>query len=68
MLCASPLAALDQAAALVVATEWPDYRAISAEDVAATQVRWVLDANRFLGKTLGVDPRIHYIGVGAKSI
>lgn len=68
VLGASPLAALDQAAALVVATEWPDYRSIGADDVAATSVQWVLDANRFLGKTLGVDARIRYIGVGAKSV
>ncbi|MEI7769853.1 MAG: nucleotide sugar dehydrogenase [Chloroflexales bacterium] len=62
---ASPLDALAGAAALVVATEWPDYQAIAATEIVATMERpVVVDANRFLARTLGDDPRIRYAAVG----
>jgi len=63
----APLAALVGAAALVVATEWPDYQSFSSESVvsAMSQLPVVVDANRFLVKTLGSDPRIRYAAVGA---
>jgi UDPglucose 6-dehydrogenase len=61
----TPLAALEGAAALVVATEWPDYQAIAAaEIVAAMEQPVVVDANRFLARTLGSDPHIRYAAVG----
>ncbi len=61
----TPLAALDGAVALVVATEWPDYLAIAADEVIATMSQpTVVDANRFLARTLGDDPRIRYATVG----
>ena len=64
-LCASPLAALSAAEALVVATEWPDYRDLPAQQVVDAMKRpLVLDANRFLRATFGNDPRIHYVAVG----
>ena len=64
-LCASPLAALSAAEALVVATEWPDYRDLPAQQVVDAMKRpLVLDANRFLKATLDNDPRIHYVAVG----
>ena len=61
-----PVAAVRGAAALVVATEWPDYRGISADVVAAAASSrlLVLDANRFLAQTLGGDPRFRYVSVG----
>ena len=61
----TPLAALEDATALVVATEWQQYQSISPEEVLSTmKVPWVIDPNRFLVKTLGSDPRIHYMTVG----
>jgi UDPglucose 6-dehydrogenase len=59
------LAATSGAAALVIATEWPEFRSVDAEAVAtAMAFPVVIDANRFLAKTLGSDPRMKYISVG----
>ena len=67
-LFSTPLEAVRGADALVVATEWQDYLAISAREVIdQTQTAWVIDANRFLGKTLGMDPGIRYLSVGKVS-
>jgi len=61
----TPLSALEGASALVVATEWPDYQSLSADAVvAAMSAPLVVDANRFLFKTLGNDSRIRYASVG----
>jgi len=58
-------AALRDADAAVIATEWPEFTAIRTDDV----VRWmrqpiVLDVSRFLDKNLSGDARIRYIAVG----
>jgi UDPglucose 6-dehydrogenase len=60
-----PLAALDGADALVVATPWPAYKDVDAH-AAADRLKHavVLDANRFLGATLGAVPGIRYFSVG----
>jgi UDPglucose 6-dehydrogenase len=64
-LCASASDALRSADALVVATEWPDYREIDADSIISSMKNGiVLDAGRFLAGTLGVDGRIHYVTVG----
>ena len=64
-LCATPLDALQTADALVIATEWQDYQAISTDAIVSVmQTPWIVDANRFLAKTLGVDSRVRYIAVG----
>ncbi len=53
------------AAALVVATEWPEYRQVAAEALATRMPKGlVLDANRFLAKTLGQDARFRLVAVG----
>lgn len=53
------------ASALVVATPWPEYRDISAGEACAGMARrLVLDANRFLGQTIGRDSGIEYVSVG----
>lgn len=59
------LQALKGAGALIVATEWPQYREVRVEEIVhiAPDV-FVLDANRFLPK-LSIDDRITYIGVGS---
>jgi UDPglucose 6-dehydrogenase len=62
---ATPLDAAWSADALVVATEWPAYRAVDSETLAAAMPTGiVLDANRFLGATLGADRRFRLISVG----
>jgi len=61
----TPLAAVEGALALVVATEWPEYHAVPAQDIVSVMSRpLVIDANRFLVKTLGADRRIRYLTVG----
>ncbi len=63
-----PVQAAMNADALVVATEWPQYRAVDIDRVAAVMpAGLVLDANRFLGSTLGVDRRFRVISVGQPS-
>jgi UDPglucose 6-dehydrogenase len=64
-----PLNALEGAAALVLATEWPLYQSIGADSVVgAMSVPLVIDASRFLAATLGSDPRIRYFTVGKVSL
>jgi len=62
-----PLDALRGAQALVVCTEWPEYRAVTAQSVAhaAPGIR-VLDPNRFLAHLAGC-PGIVYHAVGTPS-
>jgi UDPglucose 6-dehydrogenase len=49
----------------VVATEWPDYRGLKADDFAATMRRpRVIDQNWFLAAVLANDPRITYVATG----
>jgi UDPglucose 6-dehydrogenase len=51
--------------AVVVATEWPEYKQIGADQVVAEMKRpLVVDPNRFLRATLGADPRVFYAAVG----
>ena len=60
-----PLEAVRGAAALVVATAWPEYREIPAQQVAARMAgTLVLDANRFLAGSLGEHPGLRYVSVG----
>lgn len=52
--------------ALVIATEWPEYRDVDLDALAATlKGRTVIDGNRFLGSTVGHDARFTLISVGA---
>ena len=64
-LAAGAGAALAGADAAVVATEWPEFRALTAADcVAAMRRPLICDPNRFLAATLGGDARIDYLAVG----
>jgi UDPglucose 6-dehydrogenase len=65
----SPEDAATGADALVVATEWPDYRLIDP-DILATAMsgRVVVDGNRFLGNTIGRDARFRLVSVGAAHV
>jgi UDPglucose 6-dehydrogenase len=65
MLCATPEEALRGADVAVVATEWPDYKALSADEVTALMRRpQVVDQARFLAGTLGNAPHIRYVATG----
>jgi UDPglucose 6-dehydrogenase len=60
-----PLAAATGARALIVATPWPVYRVVDLNRLAAVAPGlMVLDANRFLGATLGADDRFQLVAVG----
>jgi UDPglucose 6-dehydrogenase len=64
-LASSPLDAVDGAAALVVATSWPQYREVDAGDVRARMAgALVLDANRYLAATIGQHAGLTYVSVG----
>ncbi|MGE5522839.1 MAG: UDP-glucose dehydrogenase family protein [Rhodospirillaceae bacterium] len=61
----SPLAALCDCQALVVATEWPIYREIEGEQITAVAPRIaVFDASRYLARLANV-PGINYVAVGS---
>jgi len=65
ILYSDPITALQGSCCLVVATEWLDYRSLSAETIVThMSTPIVIDPNRFLFATLGSEPRIHYISVG----
>jgi UDPglucose 6-dehydrogenase len=64
-----PLDAATEAHALVVATDWPLYRQIDVDRLAMLAPDLlVLDANRFLGATLGSDSRFRVVAVGQPSV
>jgi UDPglucose 6-dehydrogenase len=56
---------LKEADALIVATEWPDYKSLSVNDILKNMKKpVVIDANRFIEIPLGLDQRIIYFAVG----
>jgi UDPglucose 6-dehydrogenase len=63
----TPESVLVSAAALVIATEWPIYRSVPTDAVERMASPIVLDANRFLGETIGRDSRVRYFTVGKAS-
>lgn len=64
-LTASPLDAVKGADALIVATEWPEYREVEMSLVASVMhTPYVLDANRFLAKSIESQSAIKYVTVG----
>jgi len=66
---ATPAAALSEASALMVATEWKEYQSLTAETILASmRIPLVIDPNGFLLKTLGGDRRIRYATVGKAHI
>jgi UDPglucose 6-dehydrogenase len=68
-LVSSPLDAVAGASALVVATEWPDYRAVAVEAVVRAMAEpCVVDAGRFLAASLGADSRVRYATVGRGAV
>jgi UDPglucose 6-dehydrogenase len=65
-LAVSPTDAARGADAVVVGTEWPVFRDVSADDLVAAGASLVIDASRFLAATLGADPRLRYLAVGSQ--
>lgn len=61
-LCRSPEEALRNADALVVATEWPEFRSTPASNAKSAMV--VIDPNRFLASTFGARSDLRYFAVG----
>jgi UDPglucose 6-dehydrogenase len=60
-----PITAVVGAHALVVATEWPMYSAISTDQLIQCSARLVvLDANRFLRNSAATRGRVRYFAVG----
>ena len=64
-LTASAFDAVQKADVLVIATEWPAYREMDMNIVvSAMNTPYVLDANRFLAKSVEALPAIKYVAVG----
>lgn len=54
--------------AIVISTEWPQFTALTVEQLLASINRPIIfDASGFLQKTLGADKRIRYYSVGQQS-
>lgn len=63
-MCATAEEAAHDVDALVVATEWPDYRAVAPAELAPGGSLVVIDANRFLDATFGCATGVRYVTVG----
>ncbi len=64
-LCPTAGAALQGADVAVVATEWPEYRGLCADDVVARMRRpCVIDPTHFLAAAFAGDPRLTYVATG----
>jgi UDPglucose 6-dehydrogenase len=64
-LARDPLAAANGADALVVGTEWPSFREVGSDAIAAALAHpVVVDPGRFLQATIATDTRIRYVSVG----
>lgn len=64
-LVSSPFKAAQGSDAIVVSTEWDDFREIrAAEMIIATPRPLVIDPGRFLEANLGHEPRIQYYSIG----
>jgi UDPglucose 6-dehydrogenase len=67
VLCETAQAALAGADVTVIATEWPEYRALRAGEFTALMRRpQVIDANHFLAAQLMSEPRVVYVATGRK--
>jgi UDPglucose 6-dehydrogenase len=68
VLCGSSGEALIGTDVAVVATEWPDYRALSAADVVGLMRRpQVIDQTHFLASALSGDARVSYHAAGRRA-
>jgi UDPglucose 6-dehydrogenase len=66
-LCATPLEAVEDASALVIETDWPEYREVDpGRLVASMRTPIVVDANGFL-RELGAADGVRYVRVGGEA-
>jgi UDPglucose 6-dehydrogenase len=63
-LCGTAREALAGADVAIVATEWPDYRQLRAEDFLSMRHARVVDQSWFLAGALAADPRLVYAAPG----
>jgi UDPglucose 6-dehydrogenase len=64
-LCVQPHTALSGADLAIIATEWPDYRTLHAEDFLYTMRQpQIIDQNWFLSSSLAGDQRVIYVATG----
>ena len=57
--------AMEGADAVVIATEWPQFRCLSAEDFVSTMAgNLILDPGRFLAPVIAADARLKLVSVG----
>jgi UDPglucose 6-dehydrogenase len=62
------LAAARGAHAVVVATEWPEFRSLAADDIAAAMAGYIiLDSGRYLATNLGATNQLKLFSVGRVS-
>jgi UDPglucose 6-dehydrogenase len=67
-LCSSVELALSGADALVIGTEWKQFKEISADQVVAKmRAPIVVDSTRFLFSQMGTHPRVRYVTVGLQA-
>ena len=60
--------ALNNSDAIIIATEWPEFNTLSADDlITSIKQPCVFDPGGFLAKTLGNDARVRYFSVGRTS-
>lgn len=65
---ADALTAVRGANAVMVATEWPEFRKLAADDIAAAMAGdIVLDSGRYLEPNLGASKRLKFVSVGRGS-
>jgi len=64
-MAADAASAMQGAAAVVIATEWAEFRALGAKDfVTVMEGNLIIDPGRFLPATIADDPRLKLISVG----
>jgi UDPglucose 6-dehydrogenase len=62
------IGAVRGAAAVVIATEWPEFRTLTADEIATAMTgRIVLDPGRFLDAHVAADARLSVHSVGRRS-
>ena len=62
--CESPAEVADSADALVLVTEWPEYRDLDWEDlVGGLRTRLILDGRHFLDHSRLTRAGAHYVGI-----
>jgi UDPglucose 6-dehydrogenase len=67
-LCSSVELALSGADALVIGTEWKQFKEISADQVVAKmRAPIVVDSTRFLFSQMGTHPKVRYVTVGLQA-